>query len=347
MHPSSLPAALRRLVSRIGFGDTGIFTPSPPPALFGVITDELLVVTWEAIAAAAAEQVEKPSGKASKRLFAWVIADARGVQKRIDRADAETYGKRLERQAVKVRDDLAAELAKVATARTNACASLDGEALATELAALDAREQKARMHPKLEVYIGFHELHGLLPEQEPEPEPEPQSAEQSEVAKPVPVSYVRYPWMAKERPPEPDGPPWLPSHDLPPVPPDLAKELGPTCVQELFHQVSATLNVNGSSGDCLLTDSDHWWSIGMPMLVRRLMWEKTARLADQDGHVAWLERRVEALEAYTNKQDELFKSYRASSALLEASLREVDEELAEAKGREGGLREAIRLMRGA
>ena len=59
LHPSSLPAALRRLVSRIGFGDTGIFTPSPPPALFGVITDELLVVTWEAIAAAAgaAEQV--------------------------------------------------------------------------------------------------------------------------------------------------------------------------------------------------------------------------------------------------------------------------------------------------
>ena len=49
-----------------------------------------------------APQPPKLTGKAQQRLLAWVVADAMSADAPIDRALAETVGKRLEKQAAKV-----------------------------------------------------------------------------------------------------------------------------------------------------------------------------------------------------------------------------------------------------
>ena len=85
----------------------GNFSPSPPPALLDKITDELLVVASDAVATVAAEQPRPPSGKSLLRLLAWIVADARGASTVLDKLLAETVGKRLDRQAQKVRSTLA------------------------------------------------------------------------------------------------------------------------------------------------------------------------------------------------------------------------------------------------
>ena len=97
-------------------------------------------------------------------------------------------------------------------------------------------------------------------------------------------------------------------------------------------------------------DSDHWWSIGLPMLVKKLLWERSTRLSERDGHVAWLERRELDLEDIIEKQDLLIKNQDALISTSQAALREVEEELteaqAQAKGREAGLLQALCAMRG-
>ena len=49
---------------RILASEEGNFTPSPPPALLDSITDELLVVASDTVAAVATQAPTKPSGKA-------------------------------------------------------------------------------------------------------------------------------------------------------------------------------------------------------------------------------------------------------------------------------------------
>ena len=66
--------ALEALARRILPFPNGNFSPSPPPALLDAITDELLVVTADVVAAVAAEVAPRPSGKALLRLLAWVVA---------------------------------------------------------------------------------------------------------------------------------------------------------------------------------------------------------------------------------------------------------------------------------
>ena len=99
--------ALEALARRILPFPNGNFSPSPPPALLDAITDELLVVTADVVAAVAAEVAPRPSGKALLRLLAWVVADARGATVALEKLLAETVGKRLDRQAQKVRTELA------------------------------------------------------------------------------------------------------------------------------------------------------------------------------------------------------------------------------------------------
>ena len=99
--------ALESLARRFLPFPNGNFSPSPPPALRDKITDELLVVASDAVATVAAEVQPRPSGKSLLRLLAWIVADARGASTVLDKLLAETVGKRLDRQAQKVRSTLA------------------------------------------------------------------------------------------------------------------------------------------------------------------------------------------------------------------------------------------------
>eukprot|EP00966_Prymnesium_polylepis_P199371 4619935-Prymnesium_polylepis.1 len=129
------------------------FSPSPPPALLDAITDELLVVASDAISTVAAEVQPQPSGKALLRLLAWVVADARGASVSLDKALAETVGKRLDRQAQRVRAQLAcatrsAEEAREALERMVASGQLSSALVAERRAAIDAEDQQAYAHAR-------------------------------------------------------------------------------------------------------------------------------------------------------------------------------------------------------
>ena len=114
---SETQRALEKLARRFLPFPNGNFSPSPPPALLDKITDELLVVASDAVATVAAEVQPRPSGKSLLRLLAWVVADVCGSSSVLDKLLAESVGKRLDRQAQKVRSTLAraaliAELAR-------------------------------------------------------------------------------------------------------------------------------------------------------------------------------------------------------------------------------------------
>ena len=69
---------------------TGDFTPTRGNALLNTITDELLVVASDAVAAAVAATQPPPAGNSVFRLLAWVVADARGATGAMDKLLALT-----------------------------------------------------------------------------------------------------------------------------------------------------------------------------------------------------------------------------------------------------------------
>ena len=166
--PEPMSEALRRLATRLMAHPNGDFTPSQPPALLGKLTDHLLVVASDAVRAAAAEKVPQPSGRATLRLLAWVVADTRGAVQPLEKALAETVGKRLEKQAQRVRDTYAAASEHAMESRTAVRAAAVADAspgvdLAGQLAAIDGEERRVFEHHRREVYVGFVELEELLP----------------------------------------------------------------------------------------------------------------------------------------------------------------------------------------
>jgi len=105
------------------------------------------------------------------RLLAWVVADARGATMALDKALAETVGKRLDRQAQKVRAQLACATREAEEARTRLAAvvapsapigGMDPGRMAARSAEINAAEAQAYQRARSEVYIGFHELEPLL-----------------------------------------------------------------------------------------------------------------------------------------------------------------------------------------
>ena len=145
------------------------------------------------------------------------MADARGypLDEPFDKALALTIGKRLERQAQKVRDDAAAASAAAAAARQRLRESAEGSealtaALATELAKVNEEEQASLRKPQVEVYVGFHELNALLA---PKPQPEPP---------------VRFPYLHP------------PSHDVVIPPPDRLPPAIPPDLIAALHSTEAT-----------------------------------------------------------------------------------------------------------
>jgi hypothetical protein len=68
------------------------------------LTDWLIVLACDAVSTTAAESTEPVSGKAQQRLLAWLLCDALGHTGAVlDAKAAEAAGKRLQRQALRVR----------------------------------------------------------------------------------------------------------------------------------------------------------------------------------------------------------------------------------------------------
>ena len=140
------------------------------------ITDADLVVADDAVGAAALDARLGVNDRS--RLMAWVVADARGATLVMGKADALTVGKRLERQASKVRG---ARECLVAEAKEDIRVAMAGENL-TELDPRDVPVLEAGMEASLaalcakqaaEVYVGFTELVNLLPAAAPPTLPAP------------------------------------------------------------------------------------------------------------------------------------------------------------------------------
>ena len=184
--PTGAGESLRRLARRILQFPDGTFEPSAAPALLQKLTDELLVVASDAVSTVVAEAASKPSARAVLKLLAWTVADARGASIPLDESLALTVGKRLDRQASKVRDALAAVSADadVERAEARAAAAADealAAALPARLAAIDAKVQAAYTAAREEVYVGFHELEALIPRPPPDAPPPPQSPDNPEL----------------------------------------------------------------------------------------------------------------------------------------------------------------------
>jgi hypothetical protein len=196
--------AIGKLAERILTFPDGKFEPSPPPQLLCKLTDEDLVVAVDAVEAVVAKQHPRPSGRAQFRLLAWTVADARGAATPLEKALAETVGKRLDRQAQKVRGDI--ELCEREYHERRLYAS------EAEHASMDAAHRLAMEALRTEVYVGFHEL-------------EPAGEEEAAVAA-LPATLAAALQIAEA--------PRHPSQPLPDIPPDLCRSLGSAGVQYLW-----------------------------------------------------------------------------------------------------------------
>jgi hypothetical protein len=158
---------LEALARRILPFSEGNFSPSPPPHVLDKLTDEQLVHACNAVEGVADAASAAVSGKARLRLLAWTVADARGAQIALDKALAETVGKRLQRQADRVRATLVAEAAAAEQARAKARSAAASDAalmanLSAELERINDTVLDARQRAHEEVYIGFPELDTVL-----------------------------------------------------------------------------------------------------------------------------------------------------------------------------------------
>ena len=84
----------------------GDFEASDGQPVVRAYTDELNIVAVDVVTGMCAEA--QSSGKARHRLLAWVVGDVIGKHLDGDKTVAETVGKRLERQAGRVRASIAA-----------------------------------------------------------------------------------------------------------------------------------------------------------------------------------------------------------------------------------------------
>jgi hypothetical protein len=195
--------ALAKLAERILPFSDGKFKPSPPPQLLSKLTDDDLIVAADAVEAVVAKQQPRPSGRAQFRLLAWTVADARGAGTPLDKALAETVGKRLDRQAQKVRGDIEC---RERDHREHRLIASDADH-----ASIDAAHRLEIEALRSEIYIGFHEL-------------EPAGVEAAAAALPATLAAAL---QIAEAPRHPSQP-------LPDIPPDLCRSLGSAGVRYLW-----------------------------------------------------------------------------------------------------------------
>ena len=321
--PTGVKDVLHERARRILASTDDKLSPSPSPALFESITDELLVVASDAVAAAATEAQAKPSGKAKYRLLAWLVADARGADTPLDKALAETVGKRLDRQAAAVRTATAhaVQLAESARAAARSAAASDVTLQATlqaTLAGIDADEQAAVGRPRSEVYVGFHELDALLPGT-------------ARYEPPLPLdlpSELSPKWqLVKDRE---DGI-FFPIFCQPrteqesksgPIPQDLVSLLGPDATTQLREEY-------GGRG----YEGPDWWSMGVPNLVKLLR----ANLAESEKWRAEDELLMRADKLLMSVEKRRTSEAEEATAEAEEEIQELKKQLQEAKGREDAL----------
>lgn len=304
-NPSSdVPEKLRLLAGRLICFAEGSFEPSPPPALLEELTDELLVVALDAVNAVAITSGAKMSGKARLRLLAWVVADARGASTPMEKPLAETVGKRLERQALKVRAEIdcaveaAIELRDLAHARARADPA-HRASLRADLAVIDDTVRLAREKAAREVYVGFHELDQLLP-----------ARVQREALPPVLAAAVR---VADE-----------PQPALPAIPRGLAVSLGHDGLQALW--------AHAADHGFALQESEDWAEL-LPGLVRETL--DRAAVAYAEGQVDTTEAleakykaayaqcpRCDQFEGELEARDERIETLETYISVLEESLRQ-------------------------
>ena len=297
----SLPdvkSALEQLARRILSCPDDSFEPSPPPALLKTLTDELLVVASDAVAAVAAEVQPPPSGKAQLRLLAWLAADARGANAVLDNATAWKAGKRIDYQAQAVRAALA-QATRTAEEERAALAEAGARMSAAEVskarAKIDEKEQQTYDKHRREVYIGFHELEDLLP-------------------RPVPavVSQPRFPHLlpqANQRATRP----------LPPIPPDLTAVLDAAACSEICERFGHR-DAHNYDDD---PEAHVWWTQILPDYVDELR-------AERDELRAEWERVVRSREEVRRQRDAAVADRVAAEeerdAAVEARDAAVDEE---------------------
>ena len=133
------------------------------------VTHELLLVAHRVVKSVAAAP-PRLTGKAQKRLLAWVVADSMSSAPPLDRQLAETVGKRLEKQAEKIASQLEAAVTDAeqvrqdargvaALAGLSAAEAIDpGDRTDDALASIDTEERECCRKLRLEVYLGFWEL---------------------------------------------------------------------------------------------------------------------------------------------------------------------------------------------
>ena len=137
----------------------GDFEASDGQPVVRAYTDELNIVAVDVVTGVCAEA--QSSGKARHRLLAWVVGDLIGKRLDGDKTVAETVGKRLERQAGRVRASIAAVAdsaeSKRAEARAAAALAQDETQLADALKIIDADERVRINKLNHEIYINLHE----------------------------------------------------------------------------------------------------------------------------------------------------------------------------------------------
>jgi len=324
------------MLDMLRLGGEAFILPSAPPALLNVLTDHVLVVASDAIRAVASSEKDEPvSGRDQDRLLAWVVADARGASEALDKALALTVGKRLDRQAAKVRNECASVAASAARARGHARKlALEDAALAATLEAdLDASREVERGElekPVSEVYVGFHELESLLiPRAPPAPcthdddetdelqEPKKRRLNICDFTDFLRAEGIKFPNRMYE----------LHDRESHAIPPDLGKALGPDATQALWAQL-----------EHLQLNSESWWTCGLPLYTQQLLKEK---VRDDGYHAEDIEaseaREKEAREDAARQREEDISTISA----LEDELEELRGQLREAKGREDALHGVI------
>ena len=182
--PTSAAEGLRQRAERIQMVPEGEHTPSADRLGPQAITHELLMLADDTVKGVASAL----SGKAQLRLLAWLVADAMSAGTPLEKPLAETVGKRLNRQAQRIRGELVAVADRAEKERGAArdAAALAGLAvdtkndrlqteLAGQLSAADRREVEQLDKLQREIYNGFSEL-GLEAPQEPPITPVPRPA---------------------------------------------------------------------------------------------------------------------------------------------------------------------------
>ena len=309
----------------------GDFEVSDVQPVVKAYTDELNIVTVEVVTGVCEEA--QSSGKARHRLLAWVVGDILGKRLDGDKTVAEVVGKRLERQAGRVRAAIAAvtDSAETDRAKARAAAALaqDETQLAAALESINTNERVRIGKLNQEAYINLHEYTVTavaaaettvgpaklaIGAEEPEPEPVPLEDADGEYSR---QQQEAHPHMQRWR------------REGGAVPPMIARCLGEEgcrlLARKLTHNRDAT-------GDEILT-------IFIPGLVRSLL-ERSARearwhadelqavRAECASDVARAQSRVEEVqefEAQAWKESEDMQERVAAANAREAVLREIVE----------------------